>query len=239
MSRRIIPEAISREPWQVLLPLLRSAGYRVTGNPELTPETSRGLTVGFLVRAAAFAEGERSAVARAEQAQADALADIAAAARQAFTALAAVAHEHRVASADLALACAEKIADAALAAAPQAPVQAALAALSREIEGCPRLMARVAPDSVERVQAAMQRHQVAHADQPALRLDLQHEDLARPRRQDPPTRALPGTRAAAAGRCPVRAFRPMRWPGSIRSAPAPVWAAARGCRQVLDPRRPR
>jgi flagellar assembly protein FliH len=34
-------------------------------------------------------------------------------------------------------------------------VQAALAALSREIEGCPRLMARVAADSVERVQAAL------------------------------------------------------------------------------------
>ncbi len=107
------------------------------------------------VRAAAFAEGERSAVALAEQQQADALADIAAAARQAFTALAAVAHEHRVAAADLALACAGKIADAALDHAPQAPVQAALAALSREIEGCPRLMARVAPDSVERVQAAL------------------------------------------------------------------------------------
>ena len=108
------------------------------------------------VRAAAFAEGERSAVARAEQQQADALADIAAATRQAFTALAALAHEHRVSSADLALACAAKIADAALEHAPQAPVQAALAALSREIEGCPRLMARVAADSVERVQAALE-----------------------------------------------------------------------------------
>ncbi len=107
------------------------------------------------VRAAAYAEGERSAVAVAEQRQADALADIAAAARQAFTALAAVAHEHREASADLALACAGKIADAALDHAPQAPIQAALAALSREIEGVPRLMAKVAADSVERVQAAL------------------------------------------------------------------------------------
>lgn len=108
------------------------------------------------VRAAAFAEGERSAVAAAEQRQADALADIAAAARQAFSALAAVAHEHRETSAELALACAAKIADAALEHAPQTPVQAALAALSREIEGVPRLMARVAPDAVERVQAALE-----------------------------------------------------------------------------------
>ncbi len=40
-----------------------SAGYRVTGNPELVPETSRGLTVGFLVRAAAFAQLEVHAFA--------------------------------------------------------------------------------------------------------------------------------------------------------------------------------
>jgi flagellar assembly protein FliH len=127
------------------------------GNYTPTLRPGRSLTPPEVeqVRAAAFAEGERSAVARAEQAQADALADIAAAARAAFTALAAVAHEHRVAAADLALACAGKIADAALDHAPQAPVQAALAALSREIEGCPRLMAKVAADSVERVQAAL------------------------------------------------------------------------------------
>jgi flagellar assembly protein FliH len=108
------------------------------------------------VRAAAYAEGERSAVARAEQSQADALADIAAAARQALATLAAVAHEHRAASADLALACADKIAAMALEHAPQAPVSAALQALSREIEGCPRLLVRAAPDSLERVQAALE-----------------------------------------------------------------------------------
>lgn len=107
------------------------------------------------VRAAAYAEGERSAVARAEQQQADALADIAGAVRQALSALAAVAHDHRAASADLALACAAKIAGAALDAAPQAPVRAALNALSREIEGCPRLLARVSPESLERVQVAL------------------------------------------------------------------------------------
>lgn len=40
-----------------------SAGYRVTGNPELVPETSRGLTVGFLVRAGSFAQLEAHAFA--------------------------------------------------------------------------------------------------------------------------------------------------------------------------------
>jgi flagellar assembly protein FliH len=127
------------------------------GNYTPAPRPGRSLTPPEVeqVRAAAFAEGERSAVAAAEQRQADALADIAAAARQAFSALAAVAQEHRETSADLAMACAAKIADAALDSAPQAPVQAALAALSREIEGVPRLMAKVAPDAVERVQAAL------------------------------------------------------------------------------------
>ncbi len=40
-----------------------SAGYRVTGNPDLVPETSRGLTVGFLVRAGSFAQLEAHAFA--------------------------------------------------------------------------------------------------------------------------------------------------------------------------------
>lgn len=40
-----------------------SAGYRVTGNPQLVPETSRGLTVGFLVRAGGFAQLEAHAFA--------------------------------------------------------------------------------------------------------------------------------------------------------------------------------
>jgi flagellar assembly protein FliH len=107
------------------------------------------------VRVAAYADGERSAVAQAEQRQADALADIASAARAAFSALAAVAHEHRAGSADLALACAEKIAGAALSAMPEAVLTAALQSLSREIEGCPRLLARVSSDSLERVQRAL------------------------------------------------------------------------------------
>lgn len=40
-----------------------SAGYRVAGNPELQPERSRGLTVGFLVKAGSFAQLEVHAFA--------------------------------------------------------------------------------------------------------------------------------------------------------------------------------
>ena len=106
-------------------------------------------------RAAAYADGERSAIARAEAAVADALADVARAARAAFSALAAVAHEHRSGSAELALAAARRIADAALERFPEAPVAAALEALAREVEAQPRLTVRVAPDLQARVQAAL------------------------------------------------------------------------------------
>jgi flagellar assembly protein FliH len=107
------------------------------------------------IRAAAFAEGERSAVARAEAEAADALADIARAARSAMTALAAVAHAHRVGAAELAMAAARRIADAALTRFPDAPVSAALEALSREVEAQPRLTVRVAAGLEGRVQAAL------------------------------------------------------------------------------------
>lgn len=107
------------------------------------------------IRAAAFAEGERSAVARAEAEAADALADIARAARSAMTTLAGVAHAHRVGSAELALAAARRIADAALTRFPDAPVSAALEALSREVEAQPRLTVRVAAGLEARVQASL------------------------------------------------------------------------------------
>lgn len=107
------------------------------------------------VRIAAYAEGERSATAQAEAAAADALADIATAARAALSALAGVAHEHRVGSAALALAAAKTIAGAALERFPEAPVGAALEALAREIEAEPRLVVRVAPDMAERLQATL------------------------------------------------------------------------------------
>lgn len=107
------------------------------------------------IRAAAFAEGERSAIAQAETQFADALADIASAVRAAMTTLAGVAHEHRVCSAGLALAAARSIADAALARFPDAPVAAALESLAREVEAQPRLTVRVAEGLQQRVQAAL------------------------------------------------------------------------------------
>ena len=104
------------------------------------------------IRAAAFAEGETSAVARAE---ADAQADIARAARSALTALSRVAHEHRQGAAGLALAAARAIAGAALDRFPDAPVTAALEALAREVEAQPRLVVRVAEGLQARVQASL------------------------------------------------------------------------------------
>jgi flagellar assembly protein FliH len=107
------------------------------------------------IRAQAFAEGERSAVVRAEEAAAASLADIARSTRTALGALAHVAHEHRTACAELALACARTIAGAALEQFPQAPAQAALASLAREIEAAPKLAVRTTPDMVERLQLAL------------------------------------------------------------------------------------
>ena len=106
-------------------------------------------------RVAGFAEGERSAVAEAEARAADALADIARAARADLGALQGVAHGHRVDSANLALAAARRIADAALDRFPEAPLAAALEALARELEAEPRLIVRVAPDLRERLQLVL------------------------------------------------------------------------------------
>lgn len=107
------------------------------------------------IRAAAYAEGERAALSSMAALQAQALSQIAQAAQAALPGLAAVAHEHRVGSADLALACARAIADAALARFPQAPAQAALETLAREIEAAPRLVVMAAPEMVEALQAAL------------------------------------------------------------------------------------
>ena len=107
-------------------------------------------------KAQAYAEGERSAVARAEQEAAQALAEVAHAVQQALGTLAHVAHEHREGSAMLALACARKIADAALTHFPEAPVTAALEALAREVESQPRIFVRVSPELEERTQQALE-----------------------------------------------------------------------------------
>ena len=109
-----------------------------------------------VLRAQAFAEGERQALASMAALQAQALSQIAASVGQALPRLAGVAHEHRVGAAELALACARAIADAALAKFPEAPIQAALENLAREIEASPRLIVSVGSDLAQGAQAALE-----------------------------------------------------------------------------------
>ena len=109
------------------------------------------------VRTEALAEGRAAAAAEAEQLQARCLEDIRQAIGRALGTLAQAAHDHRVGAAELAMAAARKIADAALERFPEAPAQAALDALQREIEGHPRLLVR-APDAIAaKVQIALDR----------------------------------------------------------------------------------
>ncbi|MEO6339425.1 MAG: flagellar assembly protein FliH [Caulobacteraceae bacterium] len=110
-----------------------------------------------MARAQAFMEGERSAVADAEALAAHALAEVTRAVVAALGTLAEVAHSHRSESARLALAAANKIAGAALDRFPEAPVVAALDALSVELMSTPRLVVRTAPESVERVTQSLER----------------------------------------------------------------------------------
>lgn len=107
------------------------------------------------IRLAAFAQGQAQAMSTIAAQQAQALQAIQAACGQALPRLAEVAHEHRVGSAGLALACARAIADAALERFPEAPVQAALAALAREIEAQPRLVVSAEPALAESLQTAL------------------------------------------------------------------------------------
>jgi flagellar assembly protein FliH len=105
--------------------------------------------------AAARAEGETLALRRAQSHIAKALAELAECAKAALPTLAAAAHEHRVGAAELALAAARKIADAACDRFPEAPLQAALAALSREVEASPKLILFAKPDLLEALRAAL------------------------------------------------------------------------------------
>jgi flagellar assembly protein FliH len=105
--------------------------------------------------AQARAEGEAAAMQRVEAQSARALAELAEAARAALPTLAVAAHQHRAGSAELALACARQIADAACERFPEAPLQAALAALAREVEATPRLILRAPPELIERLQSAL------------------------------------------------------------------------------------
>ena len=86
---------------------------------------------------------------------AHALSQIAAACNQALPRLAEVAHEHRQGSAALAIACAKAIADAALTKFPEAPVQAALETLAREIDAQPRLVVSAEPSLAEALKGAL------------------------------------------------------------------------------------
>jgi flagellar assembly protein FliH len=105
--------------------------------------------------AKARAEGDAAAMQRIEAQTARALADLAEAARAALPTLAAAAHQHRAGAAELALACARQIADAACDRFPEAPLQAALAALAREVEATPRLTLRAPAALLDRLQAAL------------------------------------------------------------------------------------
>lgn len=108
-----------------------------------------------LIRNQARAEGLAAGQATAHAQTAQALMQIAEAARMALPALAEAAHEHRVGSAGLALAAARKIADAACDRFPDAPIQEALAALAREIEAAPKLVVFAPAERLEDVQAAL------------------------------------------------------------------------------------
>ena len=105
--------------------------------------------------AKARAEGEATAMRSIEAQTAATLSDLAGAARTALSTLAAAAHQHRIGAAELALACARQIADAACDRFPEAPLQAAMAALAREVESTPRLTLRAPPALLERLQAAL------------------------------------------------------------------------------------
>jgi flagellar assembly protein FliH len=107
------------------------------------------------IRQQAYAEGERAAVTSITAQQMAALSEIARACSQALPALANVAHQHRIGSAELALACGRAIAGAALDRFPEAPVQAAIEALAREIEAAPRLVVAAGPDLAERLQGQL------------------------------------------------------------------------------------
>ncbi|MGA0601736.1 flagellar assembly protein FliH [Caulobacter sp. KR2-114] len=107
------------------------------------------------IRNQARAEGLAAGQATAQAQTAQALMQVAEAARMALPTLAAAAHEHRVGSAGLALAAARKIADAACDRFPDAPIQEALAALAREIEAAPKLVVFAPADRLDEVQAAL------------------------------------------------------------------------------------
>lgn len=91
------------------------------------------------IRQQAYTQGELSAMARAQAAQAQAVQALADAAGHGLEALNSVLMSHKAECVELALVCAQKIAAQALELFPEAPVKAALEALGEEISGAPRL----------------------------------------------------------------------------------------------------
>ncbi|ESQ81369.1 flagellar assembly protein FliH [Asticcacaulis sp. YBE204] len=100
------------------------------------------------IRQQAHTQGELSAMARAQMAQAQAVQALAEAAGVGLEALNGVLSQHKEECVQLALVCAQKIAAQALELFPEAPVKAALEALGEEISGAPRLVITAAsPDA--------------------------------------------------------------------------------------------
>jgi len=101
------------------------------------------------IRASAHADGERQALESIHARIAGAMGSLRQEVGEALKSLSEVAYAHRVSCANLALACGQSIAGSALNAFPEAPLQAALAALATEVESVPRLVVSVAPDLAE------------------------------------------------------------------------------------------
>jgi flagellar assembly protein FliH len=152
MSGQIIPKAQSEK---FNFDTVFDGGGRVVAQ---TPRPKRTFSADEVeqIRRQANAEGDRLAMNSIAARQAAALEQIAQACRAALPRLAEVAHEHRTGSAELSLACARAIAAAALDRFPQAPAQAALEALAREIEAVPRLIVSCEPELADSVQSALE-----------------------------------------------------------------------------------
>ena len=124
------------------------------------------------LQAEAFARGEAGATARAAEVEAQAIAELARSVEAGLSVLSRIAHDHKSASADIALKAAAIIAGGALERFPEAPIRAAIEALTREIDCQPRLVVRSpGTDSVrEAVQSAAARSgfagQLAFRDEP-------------------------------------------------------------------------
>ena len=127
------------------------------------------------IRARAYGDGEASATARAQMAQAAALQGLADAAHQGLGHVAETVQSYRSVTVQLALVCAQKIAAQALERFPEAPVVAALEALNQEIDTATRLVLYASSPSEELKAAAMEAStysgfagQIQFRDKPSL-----------------------------------------------------------------------